>query len=86
MAKIIDNIKIGVSPLTGNIHLYRHGKDPSCALEKRDAESDVMYALVQHLWYNTSDYEETVIKHFELDGQKYELSVTKIDKYPEGVE
>lgn len=36
----LNAIKLGHSPLTDTIFLYRHGKDPSLALDKREAEAD----------------------------------------------
>lgn len=34
----LSNIKLGHSPLTDTLFLYRHGKDPALALDKRQAE------------------------------------------------
>ena len=44
---MLDKIKIGYSPLSGELYLYRHGKDKRLALSKRPCEHDVMAALVE---------------------------------------
>jgi hypothetical protein len=46
---VLNNIKLGYSPLGEKIYLYRHGKDAGLALEKREAEADVMAVLVQKM-------------------------------------
>lgn len=38
----LNKVKLGHSPLTDTIFLYRHGKDPALALDKREAEADVL--------------------------------------------
>ena len=58
MKKEMANIKLGYSQLgTGNIYIYRHGKDPNLALEKREAEFDVMYNFkneMEHQGFSSS--------------------------------
>ena len=47
---MLTNIKLGYSPLgTGTIYLYRHGKDPNLAIEKREAEADVMKVITEKM-------------------------------------
>ena len=47
----LDKIKLGHSGLTDTIYLYRHGKDPVMALDKREADGDVMSVFVQKMMY-----------------------------------
>ena len=72
---IIDltKVKLGYSPLTDTIFLYRHGKDPSFALDKREAESDVMAVLVQHMMHNAPNGSEKTISFGDA---KYIIRVT----------
>lgn len=41
-------IKIAVAPLSGRIMLYRHGKNPTLALEKRDVTDDVLAVVAEY--------------------------------------
>lgn len=45
----MDKFKIGVSGLTHQIYLYRMGKDPQFALDKRVIESEVFAAVIEYL-------------------------------------
>lgn len=69
----LDNIKLGHSPLTDTIFLYRHGKDPALALDRREAEPDVMAVLIAHMMHNAPRGSEKIIT---LGDKKYTVSVT----------
>jgi len=69
----LEKVKLGHSPLTNNIYLYRYGKDPNVALDKRDAESDVMSVLVQYMMYNAPEGSEKTIY---IGDKKYNVMVT----------
>ena len=69
----LNKIKLGHSPLTDSIFLYRHGKDPEFALDKREAETDVMAVLVEHMMYNAPRGAEKVIT---LGDKQYTIRVT----------
>lgn len=69
----LNKIKIGHSPLTDTIFLYRHGKDPAMALDKREAEADVMSALVQHMMHDAPKGSEKVV---QFGNKKYKIRVT----------
>jgi hypothetical protein len=69
----LDKIKLGYSPLTDSIYLYRHGKDPCLALEKREAEADVMSVVVEHMMNEAPNGAE---KKIRLGDKKYILRVT----------
>jgi hypothetical protein len=66
-------IKLGHSPLTDTIFLYRHGKDARLALDKREAEADVMSVLVAHMMHDAPNGSEKVIT---LGDKKYTIRVT----------
>lgn len=72
---MLDKIKLTHSPLTDSIYLYRHGKDPALALEKRDAEADVFSVLVDHMMHGAP---KGSIKVVELDGKQYEIRVAPV--------
>ena len=69
----LDKVKLGHSPLTDTIFLYRHGKDPALALDKREAEADVMAVLVAHMMHGTAKGSEKVIT---IGEQQYTVRVT----------
>jgi len=69
----LDNIKLGYSPLSDSIYMYRHGKDPGLALDKREAEADVMAVLVQHMMHDAPKGAEKTI---EFGTKKYVIRVT----------
>lgn len=49
IAQILHGIKIGVSPLTKRINLYRMGKSATDALETRDATGEIYGAVIEHM-------------------------------------
>ena len=69
----LNKIKIGHSPLTDTIFLYRHGKDPALALDKREAEADVISVLVQHMMYGAPKGSEKTV---QFGDKKYKIRVT----------
>jgi hypothetical protein len=66
-------IRLGHSPLTDTIFLYRHGKDAALALDKREAEADVMTVLIDHMMHNAPNGSQKVIT---LGDQQYTIRVT----------
>ena len=69
----LENVRLGHSPLTDTIFLYRHGKDPAFALDKRGAEADVMAVLVDHMMHDAPNGSEKVIT---LGDKQYTIRVT----------
>lgn len=69
----LEKIKLGHSPLTDTIFLYRHGKNPDMVLEKREAEADVMGVLVAHMMHGMPEGSEKVIT---IGKKKYNVRVT----------
>lgn len=69
----LSNVKLAHSPLTDTIYLYRHGKDPALALDKREAEADVMAVLVAHMMHHAPRGSEKVIT---LGDTQYTVRVT----------
>lgn len=51
----LNKIKIGHSPLTDTIYLFRHGVDESEALDKREADADVISAVITKMMHNSPD-------------------------------
>lgn len=77
---MIEKVRIGYSPLSKTLYLYRHGKNPAVALEKREAEHDVMAALVQYL---TDDSPKGSEMEFTLGDRRYRVRVEPVAT-PEG--
>ena len=71
----LDKIKLFHSPLTDTIYLGREGKKSGVALDKRNAEADVMSVLVQHMMHEAP---RGSVKTIALGGQQYEVSVKPI--------
>ncbi len=69
----LKKVKLGHSPLTDTIFLYRHGKDVNLALDKRKAEGDVMSVLVAHMMHDAPKGSEKVIT---LGDKQYTIRVT----------
>lgn len=80
---MLDKIKLGHSPLTDSIYLYRHGKDPALALEKRAAEADVMAVLVDHMMHGAP---KGSFKTITLGERQYEIRVTPVEQQDRGEE
>lgn len=72
---MLENIKLGHSPLTDTIYLYRHGKDPALALDKREAEGDVMAVLIEHMMHQAPDGAEKIVSFGDA---RYLVRVTPI--------
>ena len=69
----LHKVRLGHSPLTDEIFIYRHGKDVALALDKREAEADVMSVLVAHMMHDAPSGSEKVIT---LGDKKYTVRVT----------
>jgi hypothetical protein len=69
----LEHVKLGHSPLTDTIFLYRHGKNPALALDKREAEADVMAVLVAHMMHDAPKGSEKVMT---LGDNQYTIRVT----------
>ena len=74
---MIENIKLGYSSLDGKIYIYRHGKDPRSALERIEAEADVMAVLVQQMM---DDAPNGSVKTFTLGDKQYELRLKPVER------
>ena len=71
----LSNIKLAHSPLTDTIFMYRHGKDVGLALDKRDAEADVMAVLVEHMMHNAPKGSRKTIT---FGDKKYQITVEPV--------
>ena len=64
--------------MDGTVWLYRAGKNGE-ALEKREAESDVVRAFVHHMTYDAPKGSSKIV---EMSGKKYKLLVTLEESEP----
>jgi len=78
----LNNIKLAMSPLTKQIMMYRHGKDANTALDKREAERDVMAVLVEYMMDGAP---KGAIKRVRFGSQWYEITVKPIEAPSESV-
>lgn len=69
----LDKIKLGHSPVTDTIFLYRHGKDQNTALDKREAEADVVWVLIAHMMHNAPKGSAKVVT---IGDKQYTIRVT----------
>lgn len=72
MATDLSKIKIGHSPLTNSLYIYRHGKDPTLALDKREAQQDVIAAVVGYMMHDAPKGASQV---FHFSDKSYEITV-----------
>ena len=68
---MLDQIRIGASPLTGKTYLYRLGKRGE-VLEKREAEAEVMDAACQSVLYG---FPTGAKVDCTIAGRRYEVTV-----------
>lgn len=73
----LSKIKLGYSPLSKQVYLYRHGKDSRLALDKRDAQADVMAAVVEYMMDDAPKRASQVVmfgkKRFEITVKPAEI-------------
>jgi len=69
----LKNVRIGHSPLTDSLYLFRHGKDVGLALEKKDCEAQLFAALVEHMMLNAPKGSHKVVR---FGDQHYRITVT----------
>ena len=71
----LNKMKIGHSPLDDTIYLFRHGVDETEALDKRDAEADVMSAVITKMMHEAPNGSALRIT---LGDSQYDLSVSPV--------
>ena len=71
----LNKIKLGYSPLSDSIYLYRHGANPSVALDKRYAESDVLVVVTEMMM---DDAPNGATKDYILGKNRYRITVKPI--------
>ena len=76
----LSRVRVGFSPLSGRIMLYRHGKDPRVALERRDAEAQVVSAVVEWVMH---DAPKGATVRLTIDGRQYDMTVVPVPADPE---
>ena len=76
----LEKIKVGHSPLTNNIYMYRHGKNPRIALEKRIATSEVLGVVIEHVMHDSPAGATLTISG--PIGAEYELTVKPVSRQP----
>jgi len=76
----LSKIKIGFSPLSGDLYIFRRGKDPNLALDKREAQRDVIEAVIRYMMHDAPKGASQV---FHLGNKSYELTVKPVDRAKE---
>ncbi len=72
----LNKIRLYHSPLTDTIFMGREGKKPGLALDKREAEADVMSVLVQHMMHDAPKGSEKTIR---FGDKTYKVKVTPVN-------
>jgi len=70
----LNKVKLGLG-IRGEIHLYRHGKKPNEALDKRGATRDVLTAICE---YMMCDCPKGSVQQVKLADKYFEISVNPI--------
>lgn len=83
----IDNIRVATAALSGKIYIGRVSKgDPQCFTDsKREAEPEVMRAVVEHLQHGC-DKPCAMQKTFSFDGEQYWRLRVEPVKHPTNAE
>jgi hypothetical protein len=76
MSSKLDKISVGYSGLTDSIYLYRFGKDQGEALDKRDAEKDVLACITEKMMWGA---DKGSSMEYRFGEQKYKITVEKIE-------
>jgi len=71
----LKKIKIGFSPLSRQLFIYRHGKNEQVALDKREAQQDVIAALIE---YMLDDAPKGASQVFHFSDKSYEVTVKPV--------
>lgn len=79
MADILHKIKIGVSPLSKRIQLYRMGKSPTDALESKDCTGEVYGAVIEHMMDGAPEG-KGMTATITSSAQDYQITVVPVAK------
>jgi hypothetical protein len=72
----LNKIKLGYSPLSENIYLFRHGKKEHEALDKRDAEKDVLAVITEKMMHNARKGSSM---DYRFGDQLYNITIKKVE-------
>lgn len=70
-------IKVAASPITGGINLYAHGDNPVRAIDQRDAEEEVLRAVVMNLLHNQPA--DNAVRTIVFGDLKFEITVKTLN-------
>ena len=70
------NITVGASPLTGKLYIYRMGAEEHIALDKREAEPEIITAFVDHMMHDSPG---GAIKEVQIGDTWYEVSARQLE-------
>lgn len=76
MAIDLSTIKIGFSSLSCELFIYRHGKDSQLALDKREAQADVMAAVVEYMMHDSPEGASQIVRFGE---KAFEIQVKPVE-------
>lgn len=72
----MNKITVGASPLTGRLYIYRMGTKKHIALDKREAEPEIITAFVDHMMHDSRD---GAIKEVQIGDTWYEVSARPLE-------
>lgn len=81
MSLDLSKIKIGFSPLSGELFIYRHGKDQHLALDKREAQKDVIAGVIEFMMHDAPKGASQV---FHFGPKSYEITVKPCERKASG--
>lgn len=73
----LKRVKVATSPITGAINLCAHDDNPARAIEKRDAEEEVVRALVMNILHEQPG--GNAVKTVVFGDLKFELTVKPLN-------
>lgn len=72
---MLEKIKIGTSPLSNRVNLYRMGKDPLNALETKDVTTEAVSSVVEHLLGKPAFQAVLEARHNKFGAARFIISV-----------
>jgi hypothetical protein len=73
----LKKIKVAASPFDGKIYLFREGKRPGVALDRREATGEVMGAFIQHMMFEVPEGDGRHAWCTMGDGKSFAVTVAR---------
>lgn len=72
----LNKIKLGVAALSGEIYIYRHGKNEEIVLDKRNVTGEVMKVVTEYI---LEGMPTGATLNYNIGDKTYEMTVKPVD-------